>query len=240
MRRRQSVQMAMIPIRALRHGLRNVVCVGVRHPARNVQHHVIGVSLGADMHAVDMQVERRGCHHRRVKRHLLALRRILGVEEIPDGEAGERVVEMDDQRLPRKHLQGRRGVQIVASHLPVRRRAADQLIGEHKHVLDWRRDGIEPGLALLGDQPHLQDAVLAREHDRLAEVGADRGIEVVVWASESEQGEAQARANAIKMPPMTSGCRHRIIFAPPAASLLEGAPHNHAHPATAHAQLPLR
>ena len=39
------------------------------------------------------------------------------------------------------------------------------------------RDGIEPGLALLRGERHLQHAVLARERHRLAELGPDRRIE---------------------------------------------------------------
>ena len=172
------------------------------------------------MHAVDMQIERRRGHLSGVERHLLALRRVLRIEEIPDGEAGERVVEMDDQRLARKHLQGRRGVEIVARHLPVRRRAADQLIGEDEHVLDRLRHGIEAGLALLGDQPHLEHAVLAREHDRLAEVGPDRGIEACRsspsgdrnWRCPGQQQANRHAADAERVPQSNH-------FAPPRGSL---------------------
>jgi hypothetical protein len=124
-----------------------------------------------------MQVEGGRGHLRRIKRHLLALGGIGGVEEILDGETGERVVEMDDQRLAREDLQRRRRIEIVPRSLAVGRRAADELIGKDEHVLHRLGHGIEASLALLGDQPYFEHAVLARERHRLAELGPHGRIE---------------------------------------------------------------
>ena len=133
--------------------------------------------FGLTCSAVGVQVERRRGQLLGIERHLLALRRVLRIEEVADGQAGQAVLEMDDQRLARKDLQRRRGIEIVARHLPVRRRAADHLIAEEQEVLDRRGDRVEAGLALMRGERHLEHAVLARQHDRLAELGPDRGIE---------------------------------------------------------------
>ena len=110
MRRRQPMQMTVIPVGALRHVLRDMVRVRVRHPGRDVQHDIVGVALGADVHAMNVQVDRRRGHHRGIERRILALRRVPRIEEILDHEALKRVLEMDDQRLARKYLQCRRGI----------------------------------------------------------------------------------------------------------------------------------
>ena len=57
--RGERVQVAVIPIGTLRHALGDVIGVGVRLAGRDVQHHIVGVTLGADMYAVNMQVDRR-------------------------------------------------------------------------------------------------------------------------------------------------------------------------------------
>ena len=111
----------------------------------------------------DMQVKGRLGHLIGIDRDRLALGRILRIVEIADGETAHRVVDVDDQSLAGENLQGRGWIQIVAQHLPVRGRALDQLIGEDEEVLDGLGDGIEPGLALLHDQSHLEKAVFARE-----------------------------------------------------------------------------
>ena len=58
-RRGQAVQVAVIPIRALRHVLRDMIGVGVRHAGRDVQQHVVGIAFRTDVDAVNVQVERR-------------------------------------------------------------------------------------------------------------------------------------------------------------------------------------
>ena len=59
LRRSQRVKMAVIPVRSLRHVLGDVVGVGVRHPGRDVQQDIVGISLRADVKAMDMEIERR-------------------------------------------------------------------------------------------------------------------------------------------------------------------------------------
>ena len=51
--------MAVIPICALRLIFGNVVRVGIRHAVRDVQQDVVGISLRADVKAVDVEVQRR-------------------------------------------------------------------------------------------------------------------------------------------------------------------------------------
>ena len=97
LRRREPVQMTVIPVHSLRHVPGDVVGVGVRHPRRDVQQHVVGISLRADVKSVGMEIQRRRGHLLRVDRDRLTLGRVLRTEVIPDGQAGEVVLEMDDQ-----------------------------------------------------------------------------------------------------------------------------------------------
>ena len=83
---------------------------------------------------------------------------------------------MDDQPFAGKHLQRRRRIEIAARRLAVRRRAADHLIVEKEKVLDRRGHRIECGLALPRGEPDFEDAVLARQRDRLSELRSNRGI----------------------------------------------------------------
>ena len=175
--RGQRMEMAVIPVGALRHVRRDPVGVGVRHPRRDVEHDVVGIALGADMHAMHVQVHRRGGQLRRIERHRAVLPGVWRIEDVADGKIGERVVEMDDQRFAGKHLQGRRRVEIVARHFAVGRGAALHAIGEDQEILDWPRDGVEQGVALMRRQRHLENAVLARQGHRLPEGGPDRRIE---------------------------------------------------------------
>jgi hypothetical protein len=46
-------------------------------------------------------------------------------EVIPDGQAGEAVLEMDDQLFAGKYLESRRRIEIAAGLLPAGRRATD-------------------------------------------------------------------------------------------------------------------
>ena len=59
LRRGEPVKMAVIPIRSLRHVFRDVIRVGIGHPGRDVQQHVVGIALRADVKAVDVKVQRR-------------------------------------------------------------------------------------------------------------------------------------------------------------------------------------
>ena len=83
----ERVQMAVIPIGALRQGSGNVIGVSVRHPGRNVQHHIVGIALGTDMRAVCVKVDWRRGHLRRIEWHLFALRRVSRIEEVADRQA---------------------------------------------------------------------------------------------------------------------------------------------------------
>ena len=57
-RRREPMQMTVIPVCSLRHVPGDVVGVGVGHPRRNVQHHVVGVSLRTDVSSVGVEIDR--------------------------------------------------------------------------------------------------------------------------------------------------------------------------------------
>ena len=155
-RRREPVQMAVIPVRSLRHVPRDVVGVGVRHPRRDVQHHVVGISLRADVQPVRVEIQRRRGHLLRIDRNGLTLGRVLRAEEIADREAGQAVPEVDDQLFAGKHLQRRRRIEIAARRLAVRRRAADQLVVEQQEVLDRLGHRIERGLALPRGEPDFE------------------------------------------------------------------------------------
>ena len=103
-RRRQHVQVAVIPVGALRVRLRDVVGVCVRSPRRHVQHHVVGVALGAHVQAVRVQVERRFSELLRIERHRLVLGDIGRTVEVADREAAQPVLEMHDQFFAREDL----------------------------------------------------------------------------------------------------------------------------------------
>ena len=172
----QPMQMAVIPIRALRLIFGNVVGVGVRHAVGDVQQHIVGVPLRTDVKAVDVKVQRRGRQLLRVDRNVAARRGVLRAEEVPDGQAGQAVLEMDDQGLARRHLQGRRGIKIAARHPAVGRRAADHFIVEQQEVLHRCRHRVERGFALSRGEPDLENAVPARKGHRLAKLGSHREV----------------------------------------------------------------
>ena len=114
LRRREPMKVAVIPVRSLRHVPGDVVAVGVGHSRRDVQQHVVGISLRTDVKSVGMEIQRRRSHLLRIDRNGPTLRGVLWAEIIPDGEAGEAVLEMDDQLFARKHLQRRSRIKIVA------------------------------------------------------------------------------------------------------------------------------
>ena len=113
-----------------------------------------------------------------IERHRLTLRDIARIEEIADRQPSQCVLEMHDQRLARKHLQRRRGIQIVSRHRSVGGRAADHRVAEDEHVLDGLRHRVEAGVPLMRGERHLQDAVLARQRNGLAVLGPHCRIEV--------------------------------------------------------------
>ena len=85
---------------------------------------------------------------------------------------------MDNHRLARKNLQGRRGIEAAARHLPIGCRAANHLIVEEEEVLDRSGGRIEPGRPLTRGQADFEKAVLACQRDRFAELGANRQIDL--------------------------------------------------------------
>ena len=175
-RRREPVKMAVIPVHSLRHVPRDVVGVGVRHAWRDVQQHVIGIPLRADVQSVRVKIQRGRGHLLRVHRNGLTLARVLRDVEIPDGEAAQVVPEVDDQFFAGKYLQRRRRIEIAARLLAVRRAAANHFIVEEKEVLDRRGHRIQSCLALPRDEPDFEHAVLGRERDRLPKFRSNRGI----------------------------------------------------------------
>ena len=66
------VAMAVVPVQAVGHVLRHGVVVGVAHPGRNRQQHVVGVARRADVQSVGVQVQRRFPQHGRVDRDFAA------------------------------------------------------------------------------------------------------------------------------------------------------------------------
>ena len=58
LRRREPMEMTVIPVQPLRHVPRDVVGVGVRHPRRDVQHDIVGISLRADVRAMGVEIYR--------------------------------------------------------------------------------------------------------------------------------------------------------------------------------------
>jgi hypothetical protein len=57
-RRREPMKVTVIPICSLRHVPGDVVGVGVGHPWRNVQQHVVCVSLRTDVSSVGVEIDR--------------------------------------------------------------------------------------------------------------------------------------------------------------------------------------
>ena len=154
--------MAVIPVDSLRHVPGDVVGVGVRHAWRDVQQHVVGISLRADVQPVRVKVQRGRGHLLRVERNGLTLARVLRDEEIADGEAAQGVPEVDDQLFAGKYLQRRRRIEIAARRLAVRRAAANHLVVEEKEVLDRLGHRIQSCLALPRDEPDFEHPFLAR------------------------------------------------------------------------------
>src|SRR5690242_10057904 len=99
--------------------------------------------------------------------------RVLRTEVIPDGQAGEAVLQMDDQPFAGKYLQRRRWIKIAARSPPIRRRAADHFIIEQEKVIDRCSYCIELCLPLSCRESNFKHTVLARQHNRLAELGSD-------------------------------------------------------------------
>src|SRR6516162_7497193 len=58
LRRREPMEMTVIPVQPLRHVPRDVVGVGVRHPRRDVQHDIVRISLRADVRAMGVEIYR--------------------------------------------------------------------------------------------------------------------------------------------------------------------------------------
>ena len=84
--------MTVIPVRSLRHVPGDVVGVRVGFPGRDVQQHVVGISLRADVKSVGVEIYRRRGHLLRVDRDGSTLTRILRTEVIPDGQASEAIL----------------------------------------------------------------------------------------------------------------------------------------------------
>jgi hypothetical protein len=154
-----------------------------------MQHDIVGIALRADVKSVRVQVDRRGGQLLGIERNGLALGDVLRAVIIPDGEAGQAVVQMDDQLLAGKHLQGGRGVKVLARRLAIGCRAADQLIVEEQEILDGRRHRIERGRALSRGEPDFEDATLGRERHRFLEVGSNGRIEGGARALRLGRGE---------------------------------------------------
>jgi len=168
--------MAVIPVHSLRHVPGDVIGVGVRHAWRDVQQHVVGISLRADVQPVRVKVQRGRGHLLRVDRNGLTLARVLRDEEIADGEAAQGVPEVDDQLFAGKYLQRRRRIEIAARRLAVRRAAANHLVVEEKEVLDRLGHRIQSCLALPRDEPDFEHAFLARQNNRLPKFWPNREI----------------------------------------------------------------
>jgi len=83
---------------------------------------------------------------------------------------------MDDQPFAGKYLESGRWIEIAAGLLPVGCRAAEGLVVEKEKILDRCRDRVERCLALLCGEPNFEDALLARQNDRLSELGPSREI----------------------------------------------------------------
>ena len=58
LRRSEPMKMTVIPVHSLRHVPGNVVGVGVGHPWRDVQQHVVGISLRTDVSSVGVEIQR--------------------------------------------------------------------------------------------------------------------------------------------------------------------------------------
>ena len=71
LRGRKPMQVTVIPICSLRHVPGDIVGVGVGHPWRNVEQHVVGIPLRTDMKSVGVEIERRRRHLLRIDRDRL-------------------------------------------------------------------------------------------------------------------------------------------------------------------------
>ena len=167
----QGVPVAVVPVQPVRHVGRYVVGVGVAHPGGDVEQHVVGVAARADVHAVGVQVQRRRAQGRRVQRNLPAGLGEGRIVEVGDLQVLQVVVEVHDEPLPGVDPQGRGRIQVVPGSGAVRAAALDQRVAEHQEVRHRLGHRVEIDAALVRRQPHLQDAVLARQPDRLAERG---------------------------------------------------------------------
>ena len=105
---------------------------------------------------------------------------------------------MDDQPLAGKYLERGRWIKVAAGLLSVGRRATDYLVVEQKKVLDRRRYRVERRLALPCGEPNFEDAVLARQHDRLAELrpNCDIGFFVGALRGGNRAGPCQRRQDS--------------------------------------------
>src|ERR1700730_7053551 len=143
-----------------------------------MKQYIVGVTLGTDVHSVNVKINWRRSHLLGVDRDLFALRCVCRIVVVSDRQAGQRIVHVDDERLTWKSLKRRGRVKIVARYLPIGRRAANDAICENEEVLHWRSDRVQPCVSLMRSEHHLQNTVLAREHNRLTKVRPNGYIRV--------------------------------------------------------------
>ena len=146
-----------------------MIDIRIGHAGLDVEQHVVGVALGAYVHAVHVQVNRRGFHRRGIDRDRLTFGRVRRVVVIADRQAAQTVVEVDDQRLSRVHLERRCRIDVVAGHVAVRCRSALDRVTEDEHVLHGCRNGVELGVTLVRGKRYFKRAIFRREDDRLGE-----------------------------------------------------------------------
>ena len=164
------MKMTVIPVQPLRHVPGYIVGVSVRHARRDVQHDVVSISLRTDVSSVRVEIYWRRGQLLWVERNRLTFGRVLRTKVIPDSQAGEAVLEMDDQPFAGKYLESGRWIEITPGLLPVGCRAPHHLVVEKKKVLDRRRYRVERCLALPCGEPNFEDAFLARQNDGLSEL----------------------------------------------------------------------
>ena len=117
-------------------------------------------------------------------------------------------------------MESRRRVQIAARSLPVRRRAADDLIVEKKKILDRRCDRIEGGLALPRSEPNFEDTFLARKRYRLSELRSSCGISLgslcpgscAGKCSHHQDSEAPIVSNRTWRPAWNASCNESLCM----------------------------
>ena len=207
----QRVQMAVVPVRPCGMFVGDIVRVGVRHARRDVQQNVVGISLRADVQAVDVEVERRRGQLLRVDRHRLALGRVLRAEVVPDGQVGEGVVRVDDQRLAGKHLQRRRRVEIrrptSSRPTPCRGSPRSRRAGSSGPASPPYRGW--PALAR--GEPDLEHAVLARQRHGLTELGPNCRVERAPASCAEARGASHPTAERAATPQTKSARRIRSL-----------------------------